>query len=144
MGCTHKNMLMYYLRPKFPKSPESECHKSDPLQKIISCLRVNEIDPTEVSALQKSKSCLRDNETDPIEVSALQKSKSCLRVKEIDPIEVSALQKINLPQGHRNRPHPSRHPEKKKGKNQNPKESLKTEGQKAIPYNQESKTTIAI
>ena len=49
--CTHKNMLMYYLRPKFPKSPESECHKSDPLQKIISCLRVNEIDPTEVSAL---------------------------------------------------------------------------------------------
>ena len=31
-----------------------------------------------------------------------------------------------------------------KGKNQNPKESLKTEGQKAIPYNQESKTTIAI
>jgi len=32
----------------------------------------------------------------------------------------------------------------KKGKKQNQKESLKIEGQKAIPYNHESKTTIAI
>merc|ERR1712001_153986 len=113
---THKNMLMYYLRPKFPKSPESECHKSDPLQKIISCLRVNEIDPIEVSALQKSNSCLRVKMIDPIEVSALQKSKSCLRVKEIDPIEGSALQKTNLPQGHRNRPHQRRHPQRGRNK----------------------------
>merc|ERR1711974_466836 len=105
-------------------------HKSDPLQEIISCLRVNEIDPTEVSALQKLKSCLRVNEIDPIEVSALQKLKSCLRVKTIDPAKRSALQKINLPQGHRNRPHQKQAPNK--GKNQNPKESLKTEGQKAI------------
>merc|ERR1711974_166207 len=111
--------------------------KSDPLQKIMGCLRVNEIDPIEVSALQKSNSCLRVKEIDPIEVSALQKTKSCLRVKTIDPPKGSALQKINLPQGHRNRPHQRRHP--LRGRIKNPKESLKTEGQKAIPYIQESK-----
>merc|ERR1711984_59095 len=38
----------------------------------------------------------------------------CLRVNEIDPIEESALQKLNLPQGHRNRPHQRRHPSKGK------------------------------
>merc|ERR1712055_822394 len=111
------------------------------LQKSNSCLRDNEIDPIEVSALQKSKSCLRDNEIDPIEVSALQKLKSCLRVKTIDPAKRSALQKINLPQGHRNRPHQRRHPLRGRIK-KNPKESLKTEGQKAIPSR--IKTTIAI
>merc|ERR1711974_249859 len=85
------------------------------------------------------------------------KSKSCLRVNEIDPIEVSALQKIIVPQGQNDRPHQKKRTAKNKfasrslkstlptkapskGKNQkNPKESLKTEGQKAIPYIQESK-----
>merc|ERR1712141_582378 len=70
--------------------------KSDPLQKINSCLRVNKIDS--------------------IEESALQEINWCLRVNEIDPIEESALQKINLPQGHRNRPHQRRHPSKRETK----------------------------
>merc|ERR1711974_504700 len=119
-----------------------------------SCLRVKAIDPIEVSALQKLKSCLRDNEIDPIEVSALQKINYYLEVnksttnKKVTKIEINlpqghrnrplpsrALQKINLPQGHRNRPHKKQ--ALNKGKNQNPKESLKTEGQKAIPYNEE-------
>merc|ERR1712208_172827 len=47
-----------------------------------------------------------------------------------------ALQKLNLPQGHENRPLHEEHPQR--GRN-NRKENLKTEGQKATTHNHESK-----
>merc|ERR1712121_437057 len=61
---------------------------------------------------------------------ALQKVNSCLRVKEIDPFEVSALQKLNLPQGHRNRPLYEEHCKKNKFASRSPKS---TSTRRALP-----------
>merc|ERR1712121_57348 len=91
--------------------------------------------PPTRSALQKINYYLEVNKIDYKQEG--HKNRNQLASRSPKPTSIRrALQKSNLPQGHRNRPHPSR--------NQNPKESLKTEGQKAIPYNHESKTTIAI
>merc|ERR1711974_48109 len=53
-----------------------------------------------------------------LQIRRSQKSKStCLKVTEIDLYQVEHCKKINLPQGHRNRPHKSRHPIRGKIKN---------------------------
>merc|ERR1712055_195485 len=130
-----------------------------------SCLRVSKIDSIEESALQKINlpQGHRNRPHQRRHPSKGKQTKTCLKVNEIDFTTRRALQKINLPQGHRNRPNQRGHPSKgkqtkrasrspkstsptrapiKREANQNQEESSNTEGQKAILYYYEIKTTI--
>merc|ERR1712108_123502 len=106
-----------------------------------SCLRVKAIDPANMKRTAKNK-LLPQSQRNRLQIRRSQKSKStCLKVTEID-LHKKSTAKIKFATRSSKSTSPKQAP--KKGKNQNPKESLKTEGQKAIPYNHESKTTIAI
>merc|ERR1711974_585765 len=76
--CTAKNKFV-------PRGPKTSIPLRRALQKINYYLEVNKIDYT------KRRSPKR-------------KSKSCLEVNEIDFTKRRTLQKINMPQGHQNRP----------------------------------------
>merc|ERR1712121_610228 len=83
------------------------------LQKVNSCLRVKEIDPFEVSALQK----LNLPQVTEIDLH----KKSTIKIKFASRSTKStfirrALQKLNLPQGHQNRPSQRRHPQRGRNK----------------------------
>merc|ERR1712108_36141 len=97
--------------------------------------------PRQYEAHCKNKLLTRSQQN-RLQIRRSQKSKStCLKVTEID-LHKKSTAKIKFASRSSKSTSPKQAP--KKGKNQNPKESLKTEGQKAIPYNHESKTTIAI
>merc|ERR1712002_1145196 len=105
--------------------------KVSALQKSNSCLGVKAIDPANMKRTAKNK-LLPRSQQNRLQIRRSQKSKStCLKVTEIDLYKVEhckknkfasrspkstsirrALQKSNLPQGHRNRPHQSRHPKR--------------------------------
>merc|ERR1712002_426215 len=129
--CTAKNKLV-------PRGQQNRLHLNEVTQKgeQKSCLEVNKIDFTKKAHCKKLINTSKSTKsTTPKKVTKKVNERVSRSSKSTSPRRT--LQKINLPQGHRNRPHQCRHPQR--GKNKIKKESLKIEGQKAIPYNHESK-----
>merc|ERR1711974_441182 len=94
------------------------------------------IDPANMKRTAKNK-LLPQSQRNRLQIRRSQKSKStCLKVTEID-LHKKSTAKIKFASRSSKSTSPKQAP--KKGKKQNPKETSKTEGQKAIPYNQESK-----
>merc|ERR1712108_100908 len=117
MGIDPANMKRTAKNKLVPRGQQNRLHLNEVTQKgeQKSCLEVNEIDFTKKAHCKKEINTSKSTtSTTPKKVTKKVNKRVSRSSKSTSPR--STLQKINLPQGHRNRPHQCRHPKRERNK----------------------------